>query len=278
MGERLNIPIPENPWDLTILLVETENSGNLGAVARVMMNLGFNDLRLLSPVAEIDVEALSRAKHARSVLENAKIYDTWDDATSDASLVVGSSGKRETGKRVVFREFILPWDLVSDVSERGSGRIILVFGPEGVGLNHNLLESCDLLLTIPTWEGYPVLNLSHSVGICLWEFHRERVKLRQGIDDGLPNVVPPREPLDPIMRRMLKGALNAYGSALPGVEPRRVGVKRTLSRVIFRSLPYPREAHRLMGAFVDGTSALRHVGGDERWMRDRARRYEAEDE
>ena len=55
------------------------------------------------------------------------------------------------------------------------GRAALVFGEEGKGLSSQELEACDYYVTLPTWEGYPIANLSHAVNALLYEVHRWRV-------------------------------------------------------------------------------------------------------
>ena len=58
----------------TIILVEPETPGNIGAVARAMANFGFNKLLLVnSQCNHLDEEAKNRAKAGLNVLEKAKI-------------------------------------------------------------------------------------------------------------------------------------------------------------------------------------------------------------
>ena len=48
----------------------------------------------------------------------------------------------------------------------------LVFGRENYGLYKDELALCETTVTIPTSPDYPVLNLSHAVGIVLYEINR----------------------------------------------------------------------------------------------------------
>ncbi len=99
-------------------------------------------------------ETRKRAKNAQYVLKNARGFETLQEATSDCSLVVGTSGKREHGDKTAMRHFLLP-DELPDRLSGVVGKAALVFGPEGKGLVNDQLRLCDLLVTIPTWEGYP---------------------------------------------------------------------------------------------------------------------------
>src|SRR3989338_2234783 len=60
----------------SIILVEPETEGNIGAVARVMKNFDFEELILINPKANhLGREALDRATHAKDILKKAKVKD-----------------------------------------------------------------------------------------------------------------------------------------------------------------------------------------------------------
>ena len=141
MGQRSDLPLPIDPYRFTVVLVGTSHAGNLGAVCRGMLNHGFDRLRLVNPQCDIDDEARNRAKHAGRILDDAEIYSTLDEAVSDATLVVGTSGKRELGRKTVFRHFMYPWDLADRIGG-GEGHVALVFGEEGKGLSHGRGRPC----------------------------------------------------------------------------------------------------------------------------------------
>ena len=55
---------------LSVVLVEPESSGNVGAVARAMMNFGLEHLVIVNPKCDyLDLDAVSRARHAASILK-----------------------------------------------------------------------------------------------------------------------------------------------------------------------------------------------------------------
>ena len=116
MGDRMDLPLPKSAYELNIVLVGTQHPGNLGAVCRAMLNYGYTSLRLVNPSCSVDdEEARNRAKHAGSILDDATVYSDWDKATEDCSLVVGTSGKREVGSKVLFRHFLLPWEFAEKI-------------------------------------------------------------------------------------------------------------------------------------------------------------------
>ena len=49
------------------------------------------------------------------------------------------------------------------------GRISILFGRENWGLNNEEVKRSDMICTIPTSAEYPILNLSHAVGVVCYE-------------------------------------------------------------------------------------------------------------
>ena len=247
MGDHRLIPLPVFNEDVCIVLVNPQTDGNIGAVARSMLNFGFTDLRIVGRTPDWSDEVRNRAKNAQSVLDSAQCADTLQDAVSDCSVVVGTSGKREEGDKTAMRHFLLPDELPSRLSNVG-GRVALVFGPEGRGLLNEELSECDLLVTIPTWEGYPILNLSHAVTVicCSWFLSSDR-NAPFGAEDRL---------LDPVLRLRLREEITRMTQNIPAKEHRRKGIEETLVRVIMRGLPKDDEIHRLLGVISQAADSF----------------------
>ncbi len=143
------------------------HDGNVGAVARSMGNFDFNELFMVNP-CPLTEEAYKRAKHAGKIVQDAIIVDSFEEAVRDSSLIVGTTGIVTAGERHFLRIPETPRDFAQKASEH-DGIISLVFGPEDLGLSQEELKRCDVLVHIPSYEGYPVLNLSHAVTIVLYE-------------------------------------------------------------------------------------------------------------
>ena len=274
MGDRKNIPLPNSPYELIIICVNTSHPGNLGAICRTMLNYGFDRLRLVNPeCSPNDVEARNRAKHAGSILDSVEIFDNFDESIQDCSLVVGTSGKREVGSKTSFRHFCFPWEL-SERFNQHKNRIALVFGGEGTGLSTENLTKCDFLSTLPTWEGYPIANLSHSINGFLYQLHSDRVKSQQGNDSGLPAIVPLERSLSPNLRDKFLEAVEQFSSSVPGNQERKDSIKNSLTRMVMMSSPTKDEVTRLIGGLIDATTSLQYLADDENWKKNRRRRVE----
>lgn len=274
MGDRKVIPLPNSSYELVVVCVNTSHPGNLGAICRTMLNYGFDELRLVTPECSTDdIEARNRAKHAGAILDNAKIYHNISESTKDCSLVVGTSGKREVGTKTSFRHYSFPWELSTIFSQHG-GKIALVFGGEGTGLSTDDLQSCDFLATLPTWEGYPISNLSHSVNSFLYQLHSDRVKHQQGKDAGLPDIVPLKNIVSPELRDIFIAAVNEFSAVSLGNDERRESIKNSLTRMVMMATPTEDEVTRLIGGLIDATTALQYTNGDENWKKNRRRRID----
>ena len=278
MGDRQSIPLPKSNYELTIVLIGTSHPGNLGAISRSMLNYGFDKLRLVNPKCDhLDVEARNRAKHAGRILQTCESFKSLEEATSDCSLVVGTSGKREVGSKTTFRHFTYPWEFSKRISQF-NGKIALVFGEEGKGMSTDELEMCDFLATLPTWEGYPIANLSHAVNAFVYELHKERVINNQGKDNSIPDIVPLERSINENLREILVKGIGEFSDALPGNDERKTSFKNSMIRSIMLSMPTEDEATRMIGGVLDATTALQYVAGNDEWISRRRRKIEPDSE
>ena len=221
---------------MRIVLVEPQHPGNVGAVARAMANFGITDLALVNG-CEINDDGYARSKSGRPILENLKRFDTMEKALADCDIAIGTSGIKPEGDKRWFRA---PED-VKKINELINERLnpALVFGRENYGLYREELALCEVTITIPTNPDYPILNLSHAVGIILYEIKRkEKVKSpkkRKAVSqDEFERLV------DRIMNML-------EGSSYP--ERRLDRSRTTLRRLISRGNPDEGEYENLMGIF-----------------------------
>lgn len=274
MGDRQKIGLPKSSYELVIILIGTSHPGNLGAICRSMLNYGYDQLRLVNPTCQVDdIEARNRAKHAGSILDNCQTYSSLEESVMDCSLVVGTSGKREVGNKTVFRHFTYPWEFSQRI-EVFNGKVALIFGEEGKGMSTEDLDKCDFLVTLPTWEGYPIANLSHAVNALVYELHKNRVLSNQGSDRSIPDIVPLERSISENLRGILVKAIEEMSYSLPGNEERKNSFKNSLIRSIMLSMPTEDEATRMVGGILDATTALQFVAGNDEWLSKRRRKIE----
>jgi tRNA/rRNA methyltransferase len=156
----------------SIVLVEPRYDGNIGSVARAMMNFGFKDLVIVNG-PEIGPEGRKNAMHALDIVQSALRLKSFDEVVGRFDAVIGTTAKTG-GDSNHLRTPVFPQELVKGLT--GKGKIALVFGREDYGLLNEEIEKCDFLVTIPANREYPTLNLAQSCCILLYELSRESNK------------------------------------------------------------------------------------------------------
>lgn len=155
--------------EFVVVLVEPKFAGNIGFVARAMANFGLEDLVLVNP-CKLDDDAYRFSKHARYIIENARIFNTFNKAIKGMDLVVGTTGRPTESEKKYLRQPIIPREFISQVKSK-KGRIALLFGREDYGLYNEELKKCDIVVTIPTSPDVPVMNISHAATIIFYELY-----------------------------------------------------------------------------------------------------------
>lgn len=150
-----------------VVLVGPLYEGNVGSVARVMKNFGITRLALVDP-CRLGNEARAMASHAQDVLANARTV-TLEEVVAGSALVVATTG--EVARSVcspIRMPYFAPRELRSLVADV-DGTVSILFGREDRGLSNAELARAGVICTIPTSPLYPILNLSHAVGIVCYE-------------------------------------------------------------------------------------------------------------
>ncbi|WP_370294205.1 tRNA (cytosine(32)/uridine(32)-2'-O)-methyltransferase TrmJ [Thalassolituus sp.] len=152
---------------IRIVMVNTTHSGNIGAAARAMKNMGLSRLYLVDPIAAVDEEAIQRSSRAEDILDNVVITATLEEAIADCGLVVGTSARSRS----------IPWPLMSprQCADRAAqaaaagNEIAVVFGRESRGLTNEELHLCHAHVHIPTDEAFSSLNVAQAIQVLCYE-------------------------------------------------------------------------------------------------------------
>jgi len=148
------------------VLFRPQSAGNIGAAARALKNMGFDDLRLVAPGTLNARAAAAMAVHADDVLARATVYPDLAAALADCSVAVGTTSRRGgyRSRAYPLRAAAAELDAIA-----GSNKIAIVFGREDRGLTNRELKLCNRLITIPTAAEYPSLNLAQAVVVVAYE-------------------------------------------------------------------------------------------------------------
>ncbi len=153
--------------NIIIVLSRPSESGNVGAVCRVMKNMGLSRLRIVAPEMPLDSSLIiSRAVHAGDVWEQAEHFENLKDALADCSLVVGTTRRLGEKRKNIS---LSPKETAAYIMGKG-GKTAVVFGNERTGLEKEEIDLCSMASHIPASDAFPSLNLSHAVQIYAYEF------------------------------------------------------------------------------------------------------------
>lgn len=166
---------------IDVILVDPKISGNVGAIARLIKNFEFNNLIIINPNGSnlINDESISRAKHGVMVLKNALIFDSIEDLLNKLKLdfLIGTTAQ-PGGSYNPLRLTISPKEMIKNLDI--NAKIGILFGREDSGLTNDELDFCDFIVSIPA-GAYSTLNISHAVGIILYEIFTWKNSLGKNI-------------------------------------------------------------------------------------------------
>lgn len=165
-----------------VVMVNTTHSGNIGAAARAMKNMGLSRLYLVDPIAKLDEEAYQRSSRADDILDQAVICPDLETAIADCGIVVGTSARSRT----------LPWPLMTPRQSAAQihkacmagNEVALVFGRESSGLTNEELHLCHAHVHIPTEESFSSLNVSQAVQVLSYEIRLAFLELAEQKDEN----------------------------------------------------------------------------------------------
>ena len=152
------------------ILINTSHAGNVGAAARAMKVMGFDDLVLVAPrwpnVLRRE-ETIQRASGALDVLERARIVDTLDEALDGMThLCATAMTPRDFGPPTY-----APREHFQALARSGH-HVAFVFGPERTGLANDDVYRCHACISVPTDPAYGSLNLAQAVQLVAYDWRQ----------------------------------------------------------------------------------------------------------
>jgi len=161
---------------IVFVLVGTSHSGNLGAVARAIKTMGFDQLRLVDTCSPESSEALARASGAQDVLESAARFERLGQAVADCRAVYGASARARGLSVPMLDSREACEELVEGMSGGGVDTAAVVFGRERSGLTNEELDLCTRHLHIPSNPAFSSLNLGAAVQVVAYELAQARIR------------------------------------------------------------------------------------------------------
>lgn len=152
-----------------VILVKPQLGENIGMVARAMLNCALVDLRLVQPRDgwPNDV-AYKTASGADVVLDNARVFDSTEDAIADLGHVFATTARA----RDMSKDVLTPRGAAQEMCEQRAQSVQcgVLFGKEAVGLHNDDIALADSILMVPLNPGFTSLNLAQAVLLMGYEW------------------------------------------------------------------------------------------------------------
>ncbi len=226
---------------ISVVLIEPENAGNVGAIARVMANFGMTDLWVVRPKCDLlGKEAQDRAKHAKTTLKRVHLASDFREVREAFDYLISTSSEVGTDYHLL-RTPITPQQLGSRLAELDHKKlkIGLVFGREGLGMVNDEIKQCDFLVTIPTHRDYKSMNLSHAVAVICYEVFRATAE---------DHIIKHFRPITQTEIKQIDILFDEVFSRIPWPRKTMADTQRRLwKHIIGRSMLSKRESYAVMG-------------------------------
>jgi tRNA/rRNA methyltransferase len=170
------------------ILINTSHAGNVGAAARALKVMGFDDMVLVAPrwanVLRRE-ETIQRASGANDVLAKTRIVDTLDEALDGVDhLCATAMTPRDFGpptyavrsyfdllqKKELLAQY--PIRLEPNLLPNSLPKIAFLFGSERFGMRNEDVYRCHAALSIPTNPQFGSLNLASAVQLIAYEWRQ----------------------------------------------------------------------------------------------------------
>lgn len=182
------------------VLIETSHAGNVGAAARAIKTMGFDDLVLVRPrwsnVLRKE-ETIQRASGALDVLANCRIVATVEEALDGMShlcatamtprdfgppartprehfalLLQGALAAQPGPGEVAEEAAAAASDDAASANPSGETGVAFLFGCERYGMANEDVYRCNVALSIPTNPDFGSLNLASAVQVVAYDWRQ----------------------------------------------------------------------------------------------------------
>ena len=148
-----------------ILLHTPQLGENIGSAARVMLNFGLSDLRLITPRdgwPNPAADTLSAGAFEAGV--TVSVHETVESASEGLTYLLATTARARGMEKPVFSA-AQAVETVDMRAKNGRGQAGIMFGGESSGLDNASVALSDAILTYPVAPGFTSLNLAMAVGV-----------------------------------------------------------------------------------------------------------------
>lgn len=164
-------PFSQNFAQVRFIMVQPSHPGNVGAAARAIKTMGFNQLCLVDPKDPSVLqhpEAQSLASGATDILAQASVVSTLAQALEPVTLAFALTARaRYLGPPPL--DIRQTAELSRTHLDQNAGQVAIVLGTERVGLENEHISLCQYLCHIPANPEYSSLNVAQALQLAAWE-------------------------------------------------------------------------------------------------------------
>jgi tRNA/rRNA methyltransferase len=231
------------------VLIQPSHAGNVGAAARALKVMGFDDLVLVQPRWD-DVlardETMERASGAVDVLQKARAVATLEEALQGVTHACATvMTPRDFGPPT-----FSPREHLASIAPAGHS-VAFLFGSERYGMRNEDVYRCHAALRIPVAPDYGSLNLASAIQVIAYEWRQAL----GGFDVAPAPAIPAAD------AAAVAGMLQHWEQALVDIgfldpaAPKKLMPR--LNQLFNRAQPTPEEIHILRGVAKSMSEAAR---------------------
>jgi tRNA/rRNA methyltransferase len=158
------------------IMIQPSHAGNVGAAARAMKTMGFDDLVLVAPrwanVLRRE-ETIQRASGALDVLSKARIVEDLSEAVDGMQYLCATAmtprdfGPPTMAPRTCFEQLLDP---SGPLAAQAPESVAFLFGSERFGMRNEDVYRCHVALSIPTNPSFGSLNIGAALQVIAYEW------------------------------------------------------------------------------------------------------------
>ena len=250
--------VPSSAERIRIVLVGTQHPGNLGSAARAMRTMGLTRMVLVAPEKAPNLDTTSMAAGAESLVLQAPVFPTLEQAVADCRLVFGCTAR---SRRIALEELSPREAGERAVAAAVEGAdVALVFGRERTGLDNHELQLCHAAVHIPSDPDFSSLNLAAAVQVLAYE-------VRMAMLAAGPAQANEESSEPAASHAELEGFFAQLGETLDAIDFHKgrtpESALRKLRRIFLRAEMNAREVRLLRGVLADAQRMARLAGEGE---------------
>jgi tRNA/rRNA methyltransferase len=244
---------------IVVALVEPQYETNVGYVARIMKNFGYNQLYIINPSFDKEKAAIF-ATHGKDILVSSKI-STLGELRKKFDVLVGTTALPAYSRLNIFRNSITVVRLSEIIKDVGVEKdFCIVLGRESSGLNNRECEMCDLIVTIDTKTDYKTMNISHALAILLYEISKSLPELTLRDDKKMmtirrSNTLATKQEID-----LLINYVREVATTCGYDEHKQPMLDSAVQRILARAIPTSKEVMLLVSLFRKSALMIKRHG------------------